>query len=247
MIALDMSDGTVANSRIVIVDVETGKARNIGAGAMPSFSADGSRLALTASGRGVITMNSNGGDIQTVDVSGWGAQWSPDGKSIAYGKQGSVWIWDVATKQSRNLLRGDLATRYSYTYWNLGWSHDSKSIAFKGRRRDDPSKDELVVVQPAQPENAKVILAPLSGDVTDYFFSPDNNRVIIANEIPPHQGAQLHAIDWKNPGAPEFLGITIPGHLLTGAAWSPDGKTIAATTQQSPSPVNWGNEKPIPE
>ena len=155
-IALDMSDGTVANSHIIVIDVDTGKTRDIGTGAMPSFSANGKRLALTAAGKGVLTINSEGGDVQTVDNSGWGAQWSPDGKLIAYGKAGNVWVWDVTTKQSRKLLSGDGATRYSYIYWNLGWSHDSKSIAFKARCRDANLKDELVVIEPDHPEEFKI-------------------------------------------------------------------------------------------
>jgi dipeptidyl aminopeptidase/acylaminoacyl peptidase len=207
---------------------------------MPSYSADGKRFALSAIGKGVITMSSEGGDIQTVDVGGWGAQWSPDGKSIAYGKAGNIWIWDVATKQSRKLLSGDAATRYTYTYWNLGWSHDSRSIAFKARRRDAPSKDELVVIEPDNPDGFKVVHSQLKDDGTDYFFSPDNNRVIFMQDIPPNKGSQLHAIDRKNPGSPEFLGITIPGHIITGGSWSRDGKTIAVTTQETPLPVDWG-------
>ena len=127
---------------------------------MPSYSPDGKRIALTASGKGVITMSSEGGDIQTIDASAWGAQWSPDGKSIAYGKAGNIWIWDVATKQSRKLLSGDAVTRYGYIYWNLGWSHDSRAIAFKARRREAGLKDELVVIEPENPGDFKVSFTP---------------------------------------------------------------------------------------
>ena len=145
----------------------------------------------------------------------------------------------TTTKQSRKLLSGDGATRYSYIYWNLGWSHDSKSIAFKARCRDANLKDELVVIEPDHPEEFKILHSALSGDSVDYFFSPDNDRVILIPEILPNKGTQLHAIDRKKPGAPEFLGVTIPGHVITGSSWSRNGKTIAVTTQESRLPIDW--------
>ena len=87
---------------------------------------------------------------------GWGAQWSPDGKWIAYGKAGNITVFDVQTRKFRQLLTGDASTRYWYIYGNPEWSHDSRSIAFKARCRE-LIQDELVVAELDSAEGFRVL------------------------------------------------------------------------------------------
>ena len=139
-IVIDVSNGSTATSHIVVMN--TGMAATHeglgGRVALASFNEDGSRLVMTHSGNGIVTMKSRWDRPSSSDrpVGLGNLQWSPDGKSIAYGKFGNIMIFDVATGQSRPLFTGDSAMRYTSTRWNLGWSHDSQiRFVSKGNRR----------------------------------------------------------------------------------------------------------------
>jgi hypothetical protein len=83
-------------------------------------------------------------------------QWSPDGKHLAYGKAGNIVLMNFDTRRQRLLLTGEPAARYGYIYWNLGWSHDSRWIAFKAQN-PQTSEDELAVARMDAPEKFQVL------------------------------------------------------------------------------------------
>ena len=59
--------------------------RDLGLGAMPSWSPDGKRIAFSHyQPRGVFTMNADGSDRKLLDEQGWGVEWSPKGNEVAY-------------------------------------------------------------------------------------------------------------------------------------------------------------------
>src|SRR6185503_9899251 len=99
-----------------------------GLGMMPTWSKDGSRLSYSNSGIQVI--NADGTNSRSLtEGSGWGAQWSPDGKKIAYYAGLQIVTLDVATEKSTPVYK---ATDYRQIYWNMTWSPDSQRICFKG-------------------------------------------------------------------------------------------------------------------
>jgi hypothetical protein len=236
-IALDVSTGSTTTSKIVLVNADGGDVKDLGLGCMPSFSRDGGRIVISHPGQGIVMMKSDGTGREVIDGSGWGSQWSPDGKSIACLKGANITLLDVETRQSRQLLVGEAATRYSSLYWSLGWSNDSRFIGFKAQRRDG-NKPELCVVEVASSE-IKVLHADASTMAVDFMWSPDNEQLVVSFHNPDVQGPQLYSINRKNPGPPQLLPAQPPHYKSHGYAWSRDGKKIVIASMQVPQPIKW--------
>ena len=237
-IAVDMGSGGTETSHIIVMNADGTERRDLGSGYMPSFSADGKRIAFSEPGQGIMTMKSDGTDRQVIDRAGWGTQWSPDGKWIAYGKAGNITLLNVATRKSRPLLVGDQALRYGYIYWNLAWSHDSRGVAFKGRSRA-ANRDELAFAEVDSPEEFHVLQADATSTYPDISFSPDSKQVIAAIDNQDGKGYRLHAINIKQPGLPKLLEVIPPNESVDGVAWSHDGRSIAITVLEISRPTEW--------
>jgi Tol biopolymer transport system component len=237
-IALDMSQGSTTSSRIIVLNTDGTDVRDLGPGCMPSFSPDGKRIALTQSGAGIVLMDSDGTNREVIEPRGWGVQYSPDGQSIAYGLSGNITLMNMETREKRELFTGEAAARYSYIYWNLGWSHDSKSIAFQGRLRQ-AGGDELVVADIDEPNKFQVILPEATGINHDYTFTPDNRSVLFSKSSPEYRGPQLYLIHRNSPGELELLKGQPTDRKILNCAWSHDGKLIAFTCNLDPVPVDW--------
>jgi Tol biopolymer transport system component len=96
---------------------------------MPSFSPSGKQFVFSQPGREIMKMNSDGSKREVIDATDWATQWSPDGKYIAWGMRGDIIVMNVETKERKSILSPEQATQFSSSYWNIGWSHDSRSIA----------------------------------------------------------------------------------------------------------------------
>jgi Tol biopolymer transport system component len=237
-IALDMSNGSTTTSHVFVINADGSGLRDLGLGCMPSFSGDGKSLVFSQPGEGVVMMNADGSGRRVLEANAWGTQWSPDGKSIVYIQPGNITLFDVGTKRTRPLLVGDAASRYDLIYWNLGWSHDSRSVGFKARRREGKG-DELAVVDINAPQSFHVLMTDAKAVAPDCTWSPDNQSLIVPIQISSVQGAQLHRVSRKQPGLPELLPAQ-PSHLkISGCDWSPDGKQIVFAGQELPKPREW--------
>ena len=247
-IAMEMSNGSRSTSHIIVINADGSELRDLGLGCMPSFSHDGNRLVYSLPRSGIVTMKLDGTERQVIDAAGWGAQWSPDGRWIAYAKAGNITLVDVQTRKSRLLLVGDAATRYGYIYVSPGWSHDSRSIAFKARCREI-IQDELVVAALDSSDGFKVLVSDASAIIPDFTFSPDNEQVIVGLEDPfrTFQGLPLHSISRTHPDRIQLLSGQPSGHKVTGCAWSHDGKSIVFTSFRSRYGVDlWTDIRPKP-
>ncbi len=132
-ILFDCWGGSPSKSKMFVVNADGTELKELGTGAMPSFSADGKKIAFTASD-GMTIMDVDGSNREVVDERGWSVQWSPDGRMLAYGNGGNITVFDLATKEKRSILEGEHASLYNYTFWNLEWSRDSRRICFKARK-----------------------------------------------------------------------------------------------------------------
>lgn len=236
LIAVDIWRGNGSNSSIVVLNADGTNFRTVATGGMPSFSADGKRLVFSGP-QGIMTVKIDGTDQQVID-SGWGAQWSPDGKWVAYRGTQGLSLWNPATKKSKTLF----PAQEVYAHWNLGWSHDSQAIAFKGRVRGN-NQASLCVAELGDPPQLKILRQNL-GDLLneDCTFTFDNRDVIAGYS--PSTGATrvLHRFNRKNPEQASRFDV-IPNNFNTiSGSWSRDGKRFAAVGHDAPTLVPWTEE-----
>lgn len=233
MIAVDIWRGSGSNSSIVVLNADGTNFRTVATGGMPSFSADGKRLVFSGP-QGIMTVKIDGTDQQVID-SGWGAQWSPDGKWVAYRGSQGLSLWDPATKKSKTLF----PAQEIYAYWNLGWSHDSQAIAFKGRVRGN-NQASLCVAELGDPPQLKILRENL-GDLLneDCTFTFDNRDVIAG--YTPSAGAVrvLHQFNRKTPAQASRFDVIPQNFNTISGSWSRDGKRFAAVGHDVPALVPW--------
>ncbi|MBC8166226.1 MAG: DUF1583 domain-containing protein, partial [Bryobacteraceae bacterium] len=239
-ILMEMSNGTQSTPHVFVVNANGANLKDLGEGCMPSFSGDGTRIVCSVPGKGIVTMQSDGTAREVISATGWGAQWSPDGAWIAFAEGDNITLFDVNSRKPSQLLKGDVATRYR-SIANPGWSHDSRSITFKGHRRDIVRQElSLMALDPA---GEFKILHPNAHAVSpDVTYSPDNQQVIVGiTGVASHQ-TRLYALSCKQPGpAAPIFAAPLADHKISGYAWSHDGKSIAITSHSTAPYVEWVN------
>ncbi|MFG0331822.1 MAG: DUF1583 domain-containing protein [Maioricimonas sp. JB049] len=241
-IALDVSGGTISDSHVFLVNPDGTALTDLGRGCMPGFSPDGSTLVMSQPGQGIVRMDADGTNRQVWVSGGWGVQWSPDGKFIAFGGGNNLTLLDVASGERRLLLTGVDAARYASIYWNFGWSHDSRSIAFKGRRRR--TRDFEVAVANVDPEaGLEVLVASETAMNADFTFSSDDRKVLFAMPRPGVPGPRLCLASRDQPGEVTWLEGVPDDWKVYDCDWSSDGEWIAFSAVAPSQPVDW----PLPE
>ncbi len=194
----------------------------------PEFSADGAWVAYTVTTTNLQTdeavsdlwrVRYDGGAPQqltnTADASEWRAQWSPDGRTIAFladrgGDDATtqVWVMPSAGGEARKL------TDFPAGVEDFAWSPDGKRFAVIARDPERPAG------QP-KPKHAPPIVTER------YQFKEDITGYLGAR----HQHLYLYTLE---DGKAELL---TPGdHDEQLPAWSPDGGTLAYVTKRGADP-----------
>ncbi|CAK9115493.1 Tol-Pal system protein TolB [Durusdinium trenchii] len=245
-IAFDIYTGRSATSKCYLINVDGTGLVDLGLGLMPNFSPDGQRLAFTWSGQGMSLMDLDGTNREVLTGEGWGAQWSPDGRWVAYQSsdridnqyRANITIIDVETREKRVILQGDQAGRYRQILWNMEWSPDSQRICFKGRLADRSGNDyETVITSIAGSTSGFHIVTDETTD-TDFGWHPDGRRILIAKISPKHGGMKLFVYD-LDAGTMEMLPHQPLDTPNMSGVWSPDGSRIAFVSRPKIEPVPW--------
>jgi uncharacterized protein (TIGR03067 family) len=224
---------TYVNAHIFTCNADGKELKDIGVGAMPSWSPDGKRIAFSNyDPRGVWIMKADGTGRELIDSAGWGVRWCPKAEKIAYSvydNGANIAVRDLATNGVVTLLDD----RYSSVYWGMAWSPDGKWIAFKAQRN---GITELAVVHAEGHEKGfRVLLPAVVPDMTDLVpnlcWSPDGKQVLAAVITKANPVRQLYRIDaaGKGPGKP-LPGLE-KGRWYNEMAWSLDGKRIVVSTK----------------
>jgi Tol biopolymer transport system component len=222
-----------SDAHILVVNLNDGSVEDLGRGAMPSWSADGTWIAYSnyAPNHGVYIRQVQGGMEELIEAGGWGIQWSPDGKRLAYARGGNLIIYDLATKTKHAVFPENKPLPYQQIYWNCGWSPDSKRVCFKARRQTmkvwrpavkSPAanhRDETAVVNVDGDPQIKVCCD--AADVAeDVAWHPDGTRVVI-----PKAG-QLYEFNPTTNEPPQLFPGLPADRTNAGMCWSRDGEIL---------------------
>ncbi len=209
--------------------------QDLGDGAMPSFSRDGSRITFSRyrPNRGVWTMNADGSDKTLLDANGWAARWSSDGRHIAYTtyRDGvNIVIYDVREKQRRRILNATHSERYRIIYWSFCWSPDNKQVCFKALRRSEDSY-EVAIANVAGSDKGFQIL--IEGQTDNKFsWHPDGKKILLSKVDPTKKFRQLFSIQIDKPDSLRVVDGQPLDRVNAGPDWSPDGKKIIFASRE---------------
>ena len=230
---LAIGDGRRGQRRhILLVDAAGGTPKDLGPGAMPSWSPDGKRFTCCQYGEqyGVWIMNVDGTGHRQLDGNGgWGSKWSNRHDEIAYVTYDSgtanLCIYDVATEKRRTLLD----KTYRQIWWGLSWSPDDQWICYKAAGLPDGRMEVAAVSVAGEKKGFKVLLPNPAGVGVDSTMSwgGPRSQILLSMKAKADLCWRLYLLDFAGGGPPRlFPGI--PAEWSVGnAAWSADGKKVA--------------------
>jgi Tol biopolymer transport system component len=218
-------DQNLRDAHLLIVNLETGLVKDLGLGAMPTWSLDGQWIAYSKYGPegGIFIREVDGERVRLIDRNGWGIQWSPDGSKLAYTRGSNVIVHDLVAGLSRELFpSGDQP--YSWFYWNCTWSPDSRRICFKGMNRN--GNDEFGIISATGDGPQLRIRCDGSNFDPDIGWHRDGLRITIPRKVTPGQPAQIFEFDPDGDQPPVLVAGQPADRNNAGNCWSRDGKTL---------------------
>ena len=156
---------------------------------------------------------------------------SPDGREVVYvlvdGEKQSLWVRNVPTKSDVQVLPPAVA------FFNgVNFSPDGNYIYFERARNSSETGD--LYVMPVLGGAPRLVLHDVYRPIS---FSPDGKQFalirITASGIP-----EVRIVN-SDGSADRLLAALPTGPFVYGAAWSPDGKTIAASAVQFGKQIKW--------
>jgi eukaryotic-like serine/threonine-protein kinase len=166
-----------------------------------------------------ITKLTDSGNVRTEAI-------SPDGRYIVYalvdGEQQSLWVRNVANKSDAQILPPDVVW-----FSGLSFSPDGNYIYIVRSEKGARSFHSLYVM-PVLGGAQRRLLRDVDGPIS---FSPDGKQfTFMRGVIQDHTKFEIRIANLD--GSDERLVVALPMYLsdIHGVAWSPDGKTIVAST-----------------
>lgn len=213
------------DSAIYVVNLEEGMPRRICSGMMPVWLPDGRKLVCSRSSPiyGVWLVDTEGDEFEHL-ASGWGAQISPDGKTVAFTEGAALKALDLASKEARTILAADTHP-YRQIFWNSGWSPDSRRLCFKGLTADE--KQEIATVNMTGDEpGLKVHFSGKDSINADFAWHPNGHRIVFPMTSVERGGLQLYEFDPDKDTAPTLVKGQDASLHNSGVCWTPDGQRM---------------------
>jgi Tol biopolymer transport system component len=228
----------LADSKVVVVNVDGTNPQVLGDGCMPNFSPRAQRIVYSRYGQnqGVWGMNVADQEAFLIDKDGWGAQWSPDGKRIVYSTNGpgapNLIVTDIVEGTRERLFDAATSNYRSYT-WNSKWSPDGRKIVFRGERSD--GQVEVGIVDASGAKNG--LVTRFVGKVSSNFaWRPDGKRLLFSYPKTADDPIQVYSVDPDKNDPPERLPGLDSTRSITVGSFSPDGKKIAIVCAKPTQP-----------
>ncbi len=228
-------------TELLLINADGTNVECLGNGAMPSWSADGTRLAFSCfAPRGVWVLNLATKKRELIDNEGWGIQCSPDGKYWAYSRRGALVVKNVATGEVHEQVSD---FRDDQVVWgqNMAWSPDGRSLCGVVHLRNNQS---AVVVEMLELPRAEAPLAAANPQDVDQFdgggmrlfyvgqdinrdvaWHPSGHRIVFTTFSAPTGRFQMFEFDPTKDSMPSL----VAGQTATNnfdQCWSADGKTL---------------------
>jgi TolB protein len=210
-----------------------------------SFAADGNRFVFIRDRRGrgesaLLVADSSGNPPQPITLLRYpdhiaAAEWSPDGKTIAYctvetlenkEQAGMIYLYSVETGVTRRL--GD-------KYWgyltNIVWQPDGTAVFLNGQ--NDPKSN----IQIWRVRLADATAERVTNNANDYrgLSAARNSNTLVTVKTEMHCGISVAALNKSTAtaegNASPIVETNLPG--LSGLDWTPDGKIIYTTLENS--------------
>ncbi len=218
---------TFSHVKIMVANADGSDPKIIGAGAMPSFSPGGNRIVFSQpSPSGVAIMNADGSNRTLIESGAWGAQWSPDGKKIAYraytSGKANLRIYDLI-EDTRFDVFPEGESPYSVISWNMAWSPDSNWVCFLGRNAADKMYEVVTVNVAGVKEGYKVHYRSKVSPYQDMAWHPQGDMIVFGSDTKPRQLLKFNPAEDK---APEPLDITVDGNINGDVSFTPDGQHL---------------------
>lgn len=195
-----------------------------------SISPDGSRLAVTARGEVFDVPASKGvtrNITRTPNANDRGAEWSPDGKSIAYISDitGETEIWLKSTEdETKDPVQ---ITKDNDTYIrSLQWSPDGKKILYTDR------KNRLVEVDPSAKTKRVVMTCPES-EFYGVEYSPDSQWLTYTKPA----SNQMSIVYVYNIAQDKEYPVTEKWYNSSSPVFSTDGRYLIFSSDRDLNPI----------
>jgi len=254
LVALDgIAPGAqLGDTKLLVIRADGADLRVLGDGMMPSWSADGKRIAFSRSGSekyGVWVIDASGdpATARQIDKEGWGIQWSPDGRFWAYTKGGQLVIRSAETGKFVRQTATPDALPIQWM-WNFAWAPDSQSLC--GVVRLSNNQEAVAVAKlaiplaeaaPARPAEGDGLLARMpvgsvrllcTGDEfdEDIGWHPDGKRITFTGHSAEVGKRQVYQCDPTRDGMARIVPGQTPTHNVD-QCWSPDGTKLLYVAQ----------------
>jgi Tol biopolymer transport system component len=213
-------DQNLSDAHIFVVRADGTGRRDLGPGAMASWSPDGKQLVFhtypTAGDHSlhIVVMNADGTDRKKL-LDHWGSpHWSRSGNRIFSILNSNISLYDLTAGTEHTIL----PKRYSM-YWGFGVSPDGKRICFSGQ---DNGLYLATLDEHSMQATVRQLLT--AGKSTYVSFAPDGKRIVFSYVFSSQM--QLYTMDVDSDKKPKRLDGQNKLRLNWGPDWSADGKTI---------------------
>lgn len=216
-----------SDGKIMVVNADGTNLEAVSSGVMPSWSPGENRMAFSQiSPYGVALIHADGTKNEMIEAGGWGAQWSPDGKKVAYtvrsGNNANIRVYDLVEGTKTDLFPAG-ESPYSTIYWNMTWSPDSSWVCFKGRNVDQDTYDIATLNAAGKQQGYKVHYSNKTAPYADIAWHPSGENIVFAAGAQPRQLMQFNPAEDKPPAPIE---IKVNGTIIGDVCFTPDGQSL---------------------